>query len=139
MNNSKCNKCGLVNPAGELACRRCRGLLGLKVRKSFSEQKTTYPRYLFLLPFLLLALGFGYWSSAIKQNAIESMNVDKAEWHELTMDPKVNRKDPPKETKTRDPFERYRPQMEKMRKQKFEPVVPIRVPELDKPSPYKKP
>ena len=139
MNNSKCNKCGLVNLPGDLGCRRCGGLLGLKVRKSFSEQKTTYPRYLFLLPFLLLALGFWYWSNAIKKNAIESMNMDKDEWHELTMDPKVNRKDPPKETKARDPFERYRPQMEEMRKQKFQPVVPIRVPELDKPSPYKKP
>ena len=139
MNNSKCNKCGLVNPGGDLACRRCGRLLGLPVRKSFSEQKTTYPRYLFLLPFLLLALGFGYWSSEIKKNAIESMNVDKPEWHELTMDPKVNRKDPPKETKPRDPFERYRPQMEEMRKQKFQPVVPIKVPQLDQPSHYKKP
>lgn len=108
MNNSKCYQCGLVNPAGDLACRRCGSVLGLPVRQSLTEQKTNYPRYLFLLPFLLLAMGFGYWSAQIKKSALASMNVDKEEWHELTMDPKVDPRDPPVETKPRDPFEGYR-------------------------------
>ena len=105
MKNSKCSKCGLVNPAGDLACRRCGGLLDLPVRESVSEGKATYPRYLFLLPFLLLAFGFGYWSNEIKKSAIAAMNVDKPEWHQLTMDNKVGPKDAPVETKRRDPFE----------------------------------
>ena len=109
MNNSKCSKCGLVNPAGDLACRRCGGLLNLPVRESVSEGKGTYPRYLIFLPFLLLAFGFGYWSNEIKKSAIAAMNVDKPEWHQLTMDNKVGPKDTPVETKHRDPFEGIKP------------------------------
>ena len=81
----------------------------MPVRTSASKDKATYPRYLFLLPFLLLAFGFGFWSNEIKKSAIAAMNVDKPEWHQLTMDNKVGPKDAPVETKRRDPFEGMKP------------------------------
>jgi len=118
MNNSKCNKCGLVNPAADMLCRRCGGMLGLPVRKSLTEEKTRSPRYLFLLPFLLMATGFGFWYSLIRKSAVDSIHLDKEEWHELTMDSKVNPKDPPVATKPRNLLDDIPPEKrEEMRRQ----------------------
>lgn len=87
MNSSnKCAQCGLVNHASDAACRRCDALLG----KTFSQPLLTKNKeakgsrssiYLVLLPFLLLGLGFWYWSSEIKKSADDAMHVDKDEWH----------------------------------------------------------
>lgn len=125
MNNSKCNACGLVNPVGDLACRRCGGMLGMPVRKSLIEQKTTSPRYLVLLPFLVLALGFAYWFNNIKKSATDSIHLDKEEWHELTMDSKVNPKDPPVATKPRSATEQIPPETQEWMKQQQWRPLPI--------------
>jgi hypothetical protein len=95
MKQNKCHKCDLVNGLGDHLCRRCGAMLGMSVGKVLAEEakKVRAPRYLFLLPFLILALGFAYWSSEIKKGAIHALNLDKEEWHQLTLDPKVSSKD----------------------------------------------
>lgn len=118
---NKCHKCELVNGLGDHACRRCGAMLGMSVGKVLAEEakKVRAPRYLFLLPFLILALGFTYWSSEIKKGAIHALNVDKEEWHQLTMDPKVNYKDAPQKAEL--PVYRF-PNI------KLPPVVPLGTP-----------
>lgn len=52
-------------------------MLGLPVRQSLPQKKTTLPRYLFLLPFLLVALGFAYWFGIIIKSANNAMYPEK--------------------------------------------------------------
>ena len=77
MNISTCNLCGWGNLGGDLACRRCGGMLGLPVRQSLPQKKTTLPRYLFLLPFLLVALVFACWLGIVKRGANDAMHPEK--------------------------------------------------------------
>lgn len=124
MNNSRCNKCGLVNPGGDLACRRCGGMLGLPVRKSLSQKKTTLPRYLFLLPFLLVALGFAYWFGIIIKSANDSMHPEK-QVRDLPAAPKP--RSPFDDPKIKAAMEQSRKEMEawtESRKHPYQPTLP---------------
>jgi hypothetical protein len=67
--------------------------------QSLSQPPESAPRYLFLLPFLILALGLAYWSGEIKKSAIAATHVDNEQWHQLSMDKKVSPSDPPVEEK----------------------------------------
>lgn len=97
MNISTCDNCGWGNPRGDLACRRCGGMLGLPSPKSLSQGKTTLPRYLFLLPFLLLALGYACWIGLVTKSANDAMHPEKQVWdhpappkpRNLADDPKI--------------------------------------------------
>ena len=93
MNNSKCNECGLVNPAGGQACRRCGAMLGMPVRKAVAEEKTKSHRYLFVVAFLLLALGLGSWYG-LKKGAVDSIHLVEDKANELVPDKRVTRKEP---------------------------------------------
>jgi len=103
-----------------------------------TAQKTKSPKYLVFLPFLLCALVFGIWFGKIRKSATESINMDKDEWHELTMDPKVGPRDAVpvatpyvfgKNPKEKALIEQMNKDMEAYRNMKKNPV-PVRVKSL---------
>lgn len=98
MHLNKCHKCGLVNGQEDHACRRCGGMLRMGVGslgQSLAPPPEKAPRYLFLMPFLILALGFTYWSSQMKKSAIAASQVEKVHWLAPAMNWKADPSDPP--------------------------------------------
>ncbi|MDQ2855574.1 MAG: hypothetical protein M3R68_04540 [Acidobacteriota bacterium] len=100
MHLNKCHKCGLVNGQEDHACRRCGGMLRMGVGslgESLAPAPEKAPRYLFLMPFLILALGFTYWSSQMKKSAVAASQVETVHWLAPAMNQKAGPSVPPLE------------------------------------------